>query len=886
MPASTLTAGSPPPRASTPSAPHSAAIHCAHCGLTVPPGQRTADDQPQFCCAGCRAIHHVIHDCGLEAYYHLRDAQPGEAARIDPHDRSYAEFDNPAFSQRYCRAEGPLLRCELALSGVHCAACVWLIERLPRVVPGVIEARLEWARGIVSLSWDPQRVPLSRIARGLASLGYEPRPARGGADREAHRDMERRQLVRIAVAGACAGNAMLPAVAMYGGLFSGMDPVHESLLRWASMAIGVVALAWPGATFFRGAWAALRTRTGHLDVPIALALLIGGTAGVVNTLRGIGEIYFDSLTVLVFLLLVGRFLQTRRQRSASETLEALFALTPHSARRLRADGATEDVPLDGLLPGDLVEVRAGETIPADGRIVSGESAIDASILTGESRPVPAIAGQGVHAGTLNLHAAVRIEVLCTGEETRVGRLTQLVARAAQRRAPIVLLADRIAGWFVAAVIVLAAATLLGWWSVSPVRAADHAVALLIIACPCALGLATPLTVAVAIGRAARRGILIKGGDVLERLSRPGRMLLDKTGTLTHGRFELLHWTGPDDSRRRAAALEAHSAHPVGRALAEALAENDDPLECANPGAGPPQSRTCAAAPDVTCVEQHADGIRGRVDGREVLIGAPRFIRRWLSESEAPLPDALHRSAAACAERALTTVWIAEDGCVVAVAGLGDRIRADAAPAVRALRDRGWRLGLLSGDHPSVATATAAQIGFRADEPVIGSASPEDKLHEIERLMAAERGPIVMVGDGVNDAAALAAAHVGVAVRGGAEASLAAADVYLNRAGLEPILEMSELSVRTMRSIRRCLVASLAYNLFGVSLAAAGWLNPLIAAIMMPISSLTVLALASRVNLHPVADSSAVSPQASEAPAMLPVHAGRAPEPSPEALPCP
>jgi P-type Cu2+ transporter len=577
--------------------------------------------------------------------------------------------------------------------------------------------------------------------------------------------------------------------------------------------------------FFTSAWAAVRTRTPHLDVPIALALLAGGAWSVVSTIRGAGEVYFDTVSVLVFLLLVGRFVQHRQQRWAADAVELLFSITPSSARRVsRSPGgeeAIEDVPVEALRLGDVVELRAGESFPADGTVIRGDSLVDQSMLTGESAHVPISVGDPAAAGAVNIASTLRVTVEATGENTRVGRLMRLVEESSRRKAPIVRFADRVSSFFTVAMLGLAAATFMVWLSIDAPHAIEHAVALLVVTCPCALGLATPLVITIAMGRAARSGILLKGGDAMQRLSRPGRIFLDKTGTLTFGVFTLVRWIGDESVKPMAAAVESESDHPIARALARELGRGDDPL------------------PVAIDVEQlQGVGIRGVVGDRDVRVLSPAAVRA----ARASDPDGLLDHEASLAAEALTPVVVVIDGRVGAIAGLGDRVRPDARAAVASLRRLGWEVSILSGDHQRVVDAVARRVGIEPDR-AIGRASPEEKLEVIRRESG--RGPTVMVGDGVNDSAALAAAGVGIAVHGGAEASLSAADVYLNSPGLSSIVELVESSRRTMRVIHRNLGVSVLYNATAGALAMTGHMNPLIAALVMPLSSLTVLALACR-----------------------------------------
>ncbi len=787
---------------------------CAHCGLRVPAGQIADGSTHQFCCAGCRTVYAVIHEHGLERYYALRASAGRAGAPARSSGRSYTELDDTAFQSRACRAAPDgLLSTELYLEGVHCGACVWLVEKLPGVLPGVAEARLDLPRSQALVRWDPRAVTLSAVARRLDSLGYAPHPCRGLDAQAIRRREDRAMLARIGLTGAAAGNVMAIAFALYGGMLDGMEPEFAALFHWASLLVALPAVVWGGGVFFKGAWTALRARALSMDLPISLGLLAGLLHGAVNTARGDGEVYFDSVTALIFLLLVGRYLQRRQQRAAADAAELVAALAPSRARLLEG-GRAREVPLEALVPGALVEVRAGDLVPADGVIVSGRSVLDVSLLSGESRPVAVSAGGPVHAGTLNLASRLEVRVKSTGEDTRVGRLMKLVEEHSRRRAPIVQLADRISGHFVAAVLMLAAATLLLWLRLDPSRAVDHAVALLIVTCPCALGLATPLAVSSAIGQAARAGLLIKGADVLEKLNRPGRMWLDKTGTLTAGRVTLVRWSGDESVKPLVAAAEAHSSHPLARAFAAALGE---------PG---------PAAP-VEIVETHGGGIEGRVGRRHVVVGSPYFV----ASRAGALPAALLGPVESFTAEGLTPVLIAVDGVVAAAAGFGDPLREDTAAALERVRALGWQVGVLSGDHPAVVAAAGRRLGL---DPAVcrGGVPPEEKLRVI--AAGAAKGPVVMVGDGVNDAAALAAATVGIAVHGGAEAALAAADVFVTRAGVARLAELLDGARRAMRVVRRNLVISLLYNVGGVSLAMAGLLNPLMAAVLMPASSLTVI----------------------------------------------
>lgn len=809
---------------------------CTHCGLDVPGGLVEPGASEQFCCAGCRTAYAVIHSNGLERFYEMARREASSANRAGATD-GYAHFDDAAFARLYCReVGGGRTSATLRVEGMHCGACVWLLERLGRAFPGAgagaLESRVNMQQRLLTVTWDGGATSLSEIARLCATLGYPLHPARGLSVEAVRRKESRGQLIRIGIAGAILGNVMLVTLALFAGEADAplaMEQGMRSFFRLVSMALSLVSLAWPGSVFFRGAWAAWRTRTPSMDIPISIGLSLGAAWGTVNAIRGEGQVYFDTICTLVFLLLVGRWIQFNQQRRAAHAVELLFALTPSVARVVEG-GTVREVPVESLSNeylGCVVEVEAGGTVPVDGVVVLGESDIDLSLLSGESMPQRVRVGEGVCAGTVNMSSPIRVRVEAAGEATRVGQLMRLVEGASQRRAPIVRLADRLSAVFVPVVLALAAMTGAVWMIIRPGSAVDYAAAVLITTCPCALGLATPLAVIVAIGRAASGGILIKGGDTLESLAaRKGVMLIDKTGTLTRGGVEVVRSSCADEALRMGAALEEGIRHPVARAVIRAASQRGD--------GGDPLK--------VESVEQTLGaGVRGVVNGRTVVVGSARFVREALGG----LPSATEATVDEMAGEGLSPLVICCDGRAAGVLGLGDAVRDDARRSVAALRASGWEVRIVSGDDARIVAWVAEEVGVDPASSM-GGVSPEGKLEEVRRQRALVPGAsVVMVGDGVNDAAALSGATVGVAVHGSAEASLAAADVFLSRPGLSGLVELVEGSRRTVGIIRRNMGASLAYNLVFVALAMGGVLTPLIAAVVMPFSSLTVVLLSVR-----------------------------------------
>jgi len=815
---------------------------CAHCGLEVPARLIRDGEERQFCCSGCRSVHGLLNEMGMDGYYDLLESQGVVGKPPVISGRGFEDFDAPAFIQEHGRdtADGGKL-IKVYLEGVHCAACIWLVEELPRAVEGLRRVRLNLATAVAEVEWEPALVQLSAVARALDCMGYTPHLRGERALDEVRKSEDRTLLIRIGVATVAAMNIMFIQGALYAGEYHGMATSFVQFFRWISMGLAAPVVLYSARPFFVAAWAGLRRRVPHMDLPISIAIAGAFTFSVASTVRGAGHVYFDSLTALVALLLGARYVQQRAQRAAIERTESLRGVAfVEYARRLGGDGSCSvEVPVAALAAGDRVVVRSGELIPADGTVLEGKSSLDSAVLTGEADPVATAPGDPVYAGATNLGARLVVEVQATGEQTRVGALLALVDEAMSARAPIVQLADRISRYFVGTVLVLAAAAGVLAYLQTPGdlgASLQRIIALLVVSCPCALGLATPVALTVSLTRAARAGIFIKNPDVIEQLGGVDTLLLDKTGTLTEGKATVQSWFGDQETRELAFALESESAHPV----AQAFRRMDAPV------------RGLARQ-----VEQVAErpglGISGLVDSRKVVVGNEAM----LAARDIAIGDGLTTHAADLLDRGLSPLFVAVDGTARGACGVGDRLRQDTRQTLDALRARGVRPRILSGDHPAVVARVAEELGIPAED-ALGALSPEDKRDHVQALLDCRRGilpregnakrrdaasttsRIAMVGDGVNDAAALALADVGVSVHGGAGASIVAADVVLTRPGLAPLLQVFTGSERVLGVVRRNLVFSLLYNITGASLALVGLVGPLVAALLMPVSSLTVI----------------------------------------------
>lgn len=823
---------SPVSLASAPSA-ASTQNTCFHCGLPVSAAAAVVapirDQARTFCCTGCRSVCEAIHAAGLEGFY--RRTSEGEPLGPPPElPKDFALYDLDAVQEEFVDTAADCREINLLVEGIHCAACVWLIENGLKTLPGVEEARVNLTGRRLRVRWDNGRLALSRILRRLGDIGYaavpfDPDSAEGALKRE-----NRLMLYRMAFAGFAMMNLMWISIALYAGADRGE---FRGLFHWIGFALATPTILYSGSPFFRGAWNGLRTGHPTMDLPIAIGASIAYLYSLYVTVSATptGEVYWDTVVNFMFVILVGRYLEAMSKREAVASTQRLLDLQPKVATVMRA-GEECVVPVRSIALGESVLIRPGERVAVDGEVEDGHSPVDESMLTGESRPVPKAPGDRVSAGTVNGAGVLRVRATATLRETALGHIIRLVEDAQASRAPIQRLADRIVPWFVTATLGLATLTFLIWVDTGLELALMAATSVLIITCPCAFGMATPMAVAVASGLGAARGILVKNGAVLERLSSIDHFVLDKTGTVTVGRPEVVALYGADgvwrpadaalspaerETLRRVGALERLSEHPAAAAVLEL---------CERAGIGLEGQR----AETVEVVPGY--GIRGRVDGSAVAVGSAEWLARNGTRMASP-EDARTGSGLIYA--------VAQGGAPLALA-TEDRLRPGAAAAVARMREQGLRVTLLTGDRRATAGRIAAELG---GIDWIAEVLPEDKDRVVSDLQR-DGHRVAMIGDGVNDAPALVRADVGIAMGSGTDVSIASADIVLMSNELERVAEAAELSRRTLRTIRQNIGISIAYNLIMVPLAMAAVLTPLIAAVSMPLSSLAVIGNSARI----------------------------------------
>jgi len=791
---------------------------CFHCGLPVPDGAhypiQFENQTKQTCCRGCQAVAQTIIDSGQGAYYTHRTALPATAREAEAELAQMGLYDLPEIQESFVRTESENIReAALILENIVCAACIWLNERHIAGLPGVLSVEINYATRRARVRWDNSRIQLSAILKAVTDIGYIAHPFDPGRSDDIHRRERNTAIRRLAIAGLGMMQVMMYALPSYTA--TDMTDDIRLLMRWASLVLTIPVVLYSAWPFFIGAWRDLKRRMLGMDVPVALGVGTAFVASVYGTFSGHGEVYYDSVTMFVFLLLTGRFLEMNARRRAGAAVEELVKLIPAAATRLPHWPARdeEQIPVARLAVGDHVLVRPGETLPADGEVVEGDSAVNEAMLTGESLPVSKSAHAKVVGGSLNQASPLVVRVDRLGADTRLASIVRLLDRAQSEKPRIGQLADHAAAWFVGLLLLITFFVGLAWYVIDPSRTLWIVVSVLVVTCPCALGLATPAALTTATGRLTRLGLLATRGHALETLARATDLVFDKTGTLTHGRLSVrrvvpLGGRSAEEVGALAAALEAGSEHPIARAMSEAVNASVTADGIRNtPGRG----------------------VEGMIAGRTYRLGSPRF-----ATAGAPPPES---------DDGASWVALAEKNEPIAWFALADTPRADADAALSALRQQGLRLHLLSGDAEGAVKTTAQQLGIDAWH---AGALPEDKLAYVKALQ--QQGRIVaMVGDGINDAPVLAGAQVSIAMGEGTDVAQAAADMVMLGSRLATLAEGVALARKTQQIIRQNLGWALGYNLIAIPAAALGYVTPWMAGIGMSASSLLVVLNALRLS---------------------------------------
>ncbi|NVZ26594.1 cadmium-translocating P-type ATPase [Pseudomonas gingeri] len=810
---------------------------CYHCALPVPAGSRftaaVLGETREFCCPGCQAVAEAIVAGGLEHYYsHRSEASANPDVLPVQLPDELALYDRADVQQPFVHHDGELVEATLLMEGISCAACGWLIEKHLRNLPAVAEARLNLSNHRLQVRWIDSQLALSTLLAELRQIGYAAHPYQPDRASEQLASENRKSLRQLGLAGLLWFQAMMATMATWPEFNIDLSPELHTILRWVALFLTTPIVFYSCAPFFRGALRDLRTRHLTMDVSVSLAIGSAYCAGIWTSITGVGELYFDAVGMFALFLLAGRYLERRaRERTAAATAQ-LVNLLPASCLRLLADGQSERILLGELRLGDRVLVHPGAVLPADGRIVEGQSSIDESLLTGEYLPQPRTPGDAVTAGTLNVEGALTVEVLALGQDTRLSAIVRLLERAQSEKPRLAEIADRASQWFLLLSLIAAAAIGLLWWQLDPDRAFWIVLAMLVATCPCALSLATPTALTAATGTLHKLGLLLTRGHVLEGLNQIDTVIFDKTGTLTEGRLALraIRPLGELDSERclaLAAALENRSEHPIAKAF----------------GRAPQAAEEVQATP--------GRGLQGRVGEQQLRIGQAAFVCE-LSGCAIPAPP----------DTAGQWLLLGDSHGALAWFVLDDRLRGDAPALLAACRTRGWRTLLLSGDSSPMVASVAAELGI---DEARGGLHPDDKLQVLKQLQQQGR-KVLMLGDGVNDVPVLAAADISVAMGSATDLAKTSADAVLLSNRLDALVQAFDLARRTRRVIIENLVWAALYNGLMLPFAALGWITPVWAAVGMSISSLTVVLNALRLTRLPSAPAGHAQPDIRPLPA--------------------
>ncbi len=796
-------------------------LECYHCGEPAsgePPITLQLDGETRhFCCQGCKAVCETIHTEGLTGFYDIR-TEPAVTPRqlTQPELARLRELDHPLVQQSFVSPVKGGQEAQLLIGGITCAACIWLLEKHMNKQPGVLAFSVNHTTQRARLVWSQDQTRLSDLLIAIHELGYTARPYQADEAEQALKAEHRSMLIRLTIAGIGSFQSMMLAFPLYFEMVNDLSAEFVSLFRWFSLLITTPVVFYSARPFFRNARRDIESRHLTMDVPVAIAIGLAYGASAWVTVFGGAEVYFESVCMFTFFLLLGRYVEVQARYRAGLTGNALAGFQPSVAARVRGE-ETDIVPAHEIRVGDTVRIRPGETLPVDGTILRGHSTLNEAALTGEYLPETRGPGDTVHAGSINGENPLDVEVMKAGSQTRLSGILRVLDRVQSEKPPVARMADRIAGKFVGRVLILAPVVWIGWWLAGAENAFDITLSVLVVTCPCALSLATPTAITAATVKLRRLGFLPTRGHTLESMNSVDTIIFDKTGTLTRGELSLtghqvLGNLDEDQCMKLAAGLEKHSEHPIARVFH-----------------GLP-------AADVEHVQNHlGGGLSGRLGDQNLYIGHREFVENHVS-APAPAPG----------NDQGIEIWLASDDRWLARFVLDDQPRADAAQAIQTLQDMGIRTLLLSGDRSGHVAQVARTLGI---SEAIGQASPERKLEVLEGLRN-EGHQVMMVGDGLNDLPSMAGAGISVAMGSAADLTQLKADAVLLNGQLMQLVEALKTSQKTRQIIRQNLIWAFIYNVCALPLAAAGMVPPWLAAIGMSVSSLVVVLNALRLGKAP------------------------------------
>ncbi len=798
---------------------------CDHCLAEISEKDAIFEEREHskhvFCCVGCQGIYHLIQGSGLAEFYERRAGwRPGPP---DKADISLALFANLTEHADY---ENQI---DIYISGIRCASCVWLIEHFLAGLEGVSSVRVNYVTHRLRIRWESKRTDLEAILNGITSLGYTPRPYTLSIYDELFKRERKDLLIRLGTASFFSIQIMMYTIALYAGYFQGIDPFYKKIFQLITWLLATPVMFYAGFPFIKNAFVGMRNRVANMDALVFIGSFSSYTYSIFMIFRN-GEVYFDTSSMIITLILVGRLIETGMKGKASEAISLLMNLQPKEARLVKTvEGHTETISayISTLKEGDMIEVIPGETIPLDCEVVGGDSEVDESMLTGESVSVKKTKGADVFAGTTNLNGSLILIVKRTGNSTVLSGIISAVEEAQTRKAPIQRVADRVVIWFVPAILAVSVLTFIFWYKngSSVTHALMNAVSVLVIACPCALGLATPLAILTGSAVLLRKGILVKGGDVLEAVARTDLVIFDKTGTLTSGKPSLVNILSYGAERkeieRLAATLERSSEHIIARTIYSGISDKDIyPVKRfrAHPGMG----------------------VEGIIKDKRAVAGNIEFLRY----AGIVITDEQIEQFNTSSSQGMTVIGLGMDDKLMGWIIIADALRPEAKDAIKGIRKSGCEIGMLTGDNSSVARRVAEEAGISVSNSsntpyVFSGITPLQKAEKIADFRKADYR-VAMVGDGINDAPALIEADVGISMGKATDIAIRSSDIVLMRNNLGLIPPLIRISRRTLSAIRQNLFWAFSYNIIAIPLAVSGEIHPIISAALMALSSLVVL----------------------------------------------
>jgi Cu2+-exporting ATPase len=804
-------------------------VNCLHCGLPIAENRKDPDYRStDFCCNGCELVYQIINNNGFGSFYKLRATDT--LAPVNSTNFNYDYFDDELFSNRYIVTnENNNSSLTLYIERIHCAACVWLLEKMPEYIKGVSNITANISESTIKLTFDPKLNKLSTIATEIAKFGYRPVEFSDYALKESKKRYERDFLLRMGVAGFCAGNTMLLAISLYQADYTGIEKQYEELLQFVSAGFAFPAVLYSAWPFYRSAWSSLRLGKLHIDTPISIGILVGFIGGLISLFADGQSIYFDSICILIFLLLAGRWIQYRMLEKSKDKIKASTFLPNYAKRKAETETEFENVLLERLNIGDLVIVNKNEVVPVDGIIKSEFAYVDNAHITGESRAIKLNLNQNIFAGSLCKSDNILIETTAIKDNTRIGKVLRTVAENMSSKQLYEDITTRLSGWFTIIVIIVSIATLVFNWHLGADQALSRMIALLVITCPCALGLSAPLAASVAVSKAMKEGVLIRNSQVFEKLSLVRTAFFDKTGTITKGDGKVVNlykniekitdFSSVRELLSLVYNLEQNIEHPLAVVLRNFCNEKN--------------ANNIFQSAKINKIEVIPGcGVKGQDDSRKtIVIGKPEWTLKDIECS-----DDIRNHIKNLQYEAFTVVTTYYNNDIY-IFTIRDELVPEVEEVLSYFNKNQIRNHIISGDNQQVVKALTQQFANLLDSAE-GDLTPEDKARII--LENKKNNYNLMVGDGINDISALSSANIGIAIRGGVEACLGVAEVFIGSGKIKSLVDLLEAGKQTRRVIKRNIIISLFYNIIGAYGAYVGLVNPLVAAILMPLSSISII----------------------------------------------